>query len=162
VVFDGMPGLREWVAERAVRTLAPLFAAICARTGYSVRALWGQAADRVGGAVWSARRLGAGAAMMERVWQEAVALTDRLAAHAPAQVVRPRRLVVEWSCGTEALPTRGTCCLYRRTSEAQVDPDHPCCRTCPIQSPARRLERVALFLEEEAARGRATAAAGRA
>ncbi|MGH2689118.1 MAG: hypothetical protein ACRDKW_09980, partial [Actinomycetota bacterium] len=60
----------------------------------------------------------------------------------------------------ELLPARGTCCLYRRTSEAQVDPDRPCCRTCPIQSSARRLERVALLLEQEAGDGE-VAVAGR-
>ena len=161
VVFEEMAALREWVAERAGGTLAPLFSAIRGCTGYSVRARWGQAADRVGGAVWSARRLGADAALMERVWQEGVALIDRLSAYAPALVVRPSRLVVEWSGGTEVLSVRGTCCLYRRRSEAQVDPGHPCCRTCPIQSSAGRLERVGLFLEEEAARHRAAAVAGR-
>jgi hypothetical protein len=147
-VLADLDELVELVTMQIAELFEPVFGVVRGLAPFGVRGMWGAVADGIGaGTLWSVRARRQGDAVHE--WQRAMAMTDRLAGHAPRLKVRPDIERVEWEGGGAHVSVKGTCCLYYKVHDGDLDPDGDgYCTGCPKRSVASRHARWVGFLRE--------------
>jgi ferric iron reductase protein FhuF len=142
--------MQELVAVQVAQLLEPVFAALRRMARFGRRGMWGSVADGIGASTMWAVRARSGDA--ERAWRRAVAVTDRLARHAPMLTVRPQLELIDCIGGTQPVTVKGTCCLYYKVHDGVPDPHgEGYCLTCPKRAVESRHERWRGYLDAPAA-----------
>lgn len=146
VVLDGLDALYDRCAEVLVEALSPPLWGVRQRASYGLRGLWGAVADRMcASAVKAARLVGSDG---WSAWREAQAVLDQVAARQDHLRTRPSPLPVRWSGGEELFQVKGTCCLYYKTHDGELDAcGDSYCTTCPFRDQDDRLLRLQAHLE---------------